>query len=228
MSQESRTRRRGKELESAILEAAWAELQEGGLPAVTMDRVARRAGTSKPVLYRRWSGRIDLLVASVLHRMPRGDAVPDTGTLRDDTVTLLKIMQRQLLILGRRPILAVLAEVVDNPQVNDRVSRHLIGHLRGLMSDVVLERALRRGEIQPEDLNERLQTLPFDLVRNEFILTGAVTDEAIEEIVDTVFLPALEGRARRREVAREAAAGAGTDPEERSGGPGASGAPDLV
>lgn len=198
MSQGNRTRRRGKELETAILEAAWAELQEGGFPAVTMDRVAKRAGTSKPVLYRRWTGRVELLVASAVHQLPKADSVPDTGTLRDDTITLLTLMRQRLLAFGREPLIAILAEVIDKPGVNEWALRHIIGHLRSLMSDVVLQRAVERGEVDPEILNERLRTLPFDLVRNEFILTGAVPDEAIEEIVDTVFLTALAGRALSR------------------------------
>ena len=198
MAREIRTRRRGMELENAILEAAWAELQEGGFNALTMDRVARRAGTSKPVLYRRWSGRGELLVSSALNQLPKGDTIPDTGTLRDDTVTLLKLMRQRLFTLGREPIIGILAEIVENPHVNEVVLQRLLGQLRGLMTDVVLKRALERGELAPEDLTERLQTLPFDLVRNEFLLTGAVTDTAIEEIVDSVFLPALAGRALRR------------------------------
>ncbi|WP_051326212.1 TetR/AcrR family transcriptional regulator [Glycomyces tenuis] len=228
MSQEGRTRRRGKELERAIFEATWAELQEGGFAAVTMERVAKRAGTSKPVLYRRWSSRVELLVNTALHRLPDADSVPDGGTLRDDTVNLLKLMRQRLLSIGREPMLGILTEVVRNPEVNKKVFRHLIGHLRALMTDVVLKRAAERGEIEPEDLNERLKTLPFDLVRSEFILTGAVPDEAIEEIVDTVFLPALAGRKLLRREARGPADAAGASPPERSGGPGAGDAPDLV
>ena len=52
---------RGAELEEALLDAAWAELQEVGYPAFTYEGVAQRAGTSKPVLYRMAYGT-DVLV----------------------------------------------------------------------------------------------------------------------------------------------------------------------
>jgi len=91
-------------------------------------------------------------------------------------------------------MLGILGEIVHNPEVNEKVVKQLIGHLRGLMDDVVLARAERRGEITLEGLDERLRTLPIDLLRNEFILTGAVPDESIAEIVDAVFVPALAGR----------------------------------
>ena len=44
-------------LNAAILDAAWAELQDVGYPGLTMERVASRAGTSKPVIYRRCAPR---------------------------------------------------------------------------------------------------------------------------------------------------------------------------
>ncbi len=43
-------------------------------------------------------------------------------------------------------------------------------------------------------LTERLRRLPIDLVRNEFIIYGAVPAEVVESIVDEVVLPALRAR----------------------------------
>lgn len=85
------TRRRGAELENAILDAAWEQLVEGGVAGLTMDAVARRARTSKHVLYRRWESTGDLLRAAVRHYGEnRDEFIPDTGTLRGDLIALLK------------------------------------------------------------------------------------------------------------------------------------------
>jgi AcrR family transcriptional regulator len=46
-------RRRGRHLEDALLDAAWAELTERGYAGFTLESVAKRAGTSTPVIYRR-------------------------------------------------------------------------------------------------------------------------------------------------------------------------------
>jgi AcrR family transcriptional regulator len=46
-------RRRGKALEDAVLDAAWSELLDAGYARFTMETVAARAHTSRPVLYRR-------------------------------------------------------------------------------------------------------------------------------------------------------------------------------
>src|SRR4030088_534603 len=57
-------RRRGAELEQAILRAAAEELTESGYGGMTMERVARRAGTNKNTIYRRWPNRAALGIAA--------------------------------------------------------------------------------------------------------------------------------------------------------------------
>jgi len=57
-------RRRGDHLEHALLAATWEELLAVGYANLTMDGVAARAHTSKPVLYRRWPTRPELVLAA--------------------------------------------------------------------------------------------------------------------------------------------------------------------
>src|ERR1700744_4692139 len=84
---EKATRRRGTALEGAILDAAWDVLQTDGWNGFTFAGVAERARSSKPVLYRRWRTREDLLRAT-LRRQGEVTPVeaPDTGSLRGDTL----------------------------------------------------------------------------------------------------------------------------------------------
>src|ERR1700761_6094075 len=86
----ARRRRHGQELESVLLVAAWDELVETGYARLTMESVAVRAGTSEPVLYRRWPNKDQLVLAALMHhRKDRPIAVPDTGTLRGDLLAYL-------------------------------------------------------------------------------------------------------------------------------------------
>ena len=62
-----RQRRRGEELEAALLDAAWEELVEVGFAKMTMESVAARARTGVAVLYRRWTGKDDLAIAAIAH-----------------------------------------------------------------------------------------------------------------------------------------------------------------
>ena len=53
----------------------------------------------------------------------------------------------------------------------------------------VVRHALERGELTAA-LPPRVESLPGDLLRHEFLMTlGRVPDETIVDIVDTVFLP---------------------------------------
>ncbi|PMS32693.1 transcriptional regulator [Trinickia symbiotica] len=59
-------RPRGDEARVAILEAAYAILEEGGLAAFTIEGVAARAGAAKTTIYRWWPSRESLAVAAFL------------------------------------------------------------------------------------------------------------------------------------------------------------------
>jgi hypothetical protein len=63
---------------------------------------------------------------------------------------------------------------------------------RGSASAVgqVVDRAAERGEIDPARLTPRILDLPFDLFRNEFMMTlKPVPDHVLRQIVDDIFIP---------------------------------------
>ncbi|MEU0544154.1 TetR/AcrR family transcriptional regulator [Nocardia sp. NPDC005978] len=75
----------------AILDAARACVAEFGVRRTTLTEVARRAGVSRPTVYRRWPDT-GSLVADLLVRELReiiADAVPDSGTARDRLVAAI-------------------------------------------------------------------------------------------------------------------------------------------
>jgi hypothetical protein len=54
----------------------------------------------------------------------------------------------------------------------------------------ILERAIDRGEIAAIRLTPRIVSLPTDLARHEILMTfEPLSDDAIKEIVDEIFLP---------------------------------------
>lgn len=181
-------RRRGAELESAILEAAWEELTAVGYANVTMEGVADRARTGKQVLYRRWRNRADLILATMRRRVvPIADDIPDTGELRGDVLALLRRMARRYHEVGPDIMHGLAAEFGD-----------LDPDFLTIMADVmatILKRAVARGEIRPEAITRRVTTLPVDLFRYEMLLTrGSLPETSSVEIVDEVFLPLLRAR----------------------------------
>src|SRR6478735_135653 len=84
-------RRRGAELEKALLQATWDELTEVGYGALTFDAVAQRAGTSRTVVYRRWATKPELTEATITFVGRRNRTpVPGTGSLRDDMLAVMR------------------------------------------------------------------------------------------------------------------------------------------
>jgi AcrR family transcriptional regulator len=186
-------RRRGAELEDAILDAGWEVLAERGYHGFTYEAVAARAGTSRPVLYRRWPHRDDLLLAAVgRFWSSQPIAVPDTGRLRDDAIGLLRNANA-----GRAQMTTLLSvQLADYFRETGSSLSDLRDTLRppdsapGL-ADVVA-RAVERGEVPVRPRPARVVNLPLDLLRHDIFLTlRSVPDESIVEIVDDVWLPLL-------------------------------------
>jgi AcrR family transcriptional regulator len=183
-------RRRGAALEKALLDAAWEELTDNGYARFTMDAVVKRAGTSPPVLYRRWSNRDELVRAVIAHVLQESLlGIPDTGSLRQDVLTLMREINAtrvRLVIVMSAHLAGYYQETGTSP--GDVIDPPVAGRRKAV--DVLFDRAVDRGEVTPERLTERSKSLPFDLLRQEILTTFApASDHVLEEIVDTIFLP---------------------------------------
>jgi AcrR family transcriptional regulator len=185
-------RRRGARLEDAILDAAWAELVERGYPGLTLEGVAKRAGTSRPVLYRRWPSRTALATAALGRHIAQNPiVVPDLGSVRDEICLLLRRMSDRARPDMIRLVFDMQKDLADKHSSLADMRAHLRAQI--VESDVmqtILERAINRGEIAAARLTPRIVSLPTDLARHEVLMTfEPLSDEAIKEIVDEVFLP---------------------------------------
>lgn len=188
-------RRRGPALEEALLDAAWTELTERGYDELTIDGIAVRAGTSRAVLYRRWPNKQELVLAAVAHEVAKDVVVaPDTGSLRGDAIALLRQANKVRVGLVV-PLLTRLGGFYQQTGSSLADLETLVRGRRDAALDQAIQRAIDRGEIEPDQVTERIARLPVDLFRYEVLMTlRPLPDEAIEEIVDTVWLPLLERR----------------------------------
>ena len=106
-------RRRGKVLETAIFEIVMRELAETGYVNFSIERVAARAGTSKPVIYRRWPTRAQLVYAALRANRPvLSSQVPDTGTVRGDLMAILHGISEMVDELSPEVIFGLIAELL--------------------------------------------------------------------------------------------------------------------
>ena len=183
-------RRRGPALENALLAAAWDELNERGYDDFTVDGVAARAGTSRAVLYRRWPGKPELVQAALIAAVKKEPiTVPDNGSLRGDVINLLRQANSQRGHLAVTVITRLGGFYRDTGTKIADLRDALEGE-RGATMEKLIARAVARGEIRPDQISGRVAQLPVDLLRHDVLFTLApLTNEAIDEIVDAVFLP---------------------------------------
>lgn len=188
-------RRRGAELERAILRAAGEELTEAGYAGMTMDRVARRAGTNKNTIYRRWPSRAALGIAAYRQMAVDTSHIPDTGVLREDALELLRSANRTWSSPIGGILRALLAGARDDPELLAQIQENSANPGTATWL-TILGRAVARGEAPPEALHPRVATVGIVLLRNEYVTRGhpSVPEAVIVDIVDQVFLPLIRGR----------------------------------
>jgi len=183
------SRRRGAELEEAIRTAALELLLEQGVSGVTMEAVAARAGTSKPVLYRRWSDRAallrDTLLPVAVSAIPHGDA----GSYRDDMLAILRgwadFFTSPAGVIGA----AIVGAIPHDPELAEAFRTGVMGWRKQAMAEV-LERGIARGEVRPDVRVDVARELGQAVLWHRFLVTGdPITDELVEHIVDAVLVP---------------------------------------
>jgi AcrR family transcriptional regulator len=186
----SSRRRRGQELDDALLDATWAELVQHGYGALTIDAVARRASTSRPVVYRRWATKPDLVRAAIAH-VGRRDRMtdPDTGSLRGDLAATMRYANDKR--IGFTALMtAYLGGYFQETGTSPADLREVLIGEEPTLVDVMVDRAIERGEVDRAVLTPRLRTLAFDLYRHEALMTlRPVPDDVIDEILDDIYLP---------------------------------------
>lgn len=188
----TRRRRYGKELEAALLTAAWDELVKVGYARLTMESIAVRARTSEAVLYRRWANKDQLVLAAIEHhRAAHPIVLADTGTLRGDLLAYLTTMSEARSVYFAIVAAAAFAGLLaDTGQTPAKVRDRLMGDQPLPHERVLYRRAHDRGEIDLTRVPAAVLDLPFDLVRHDLLMDLKPPPAArIRSIVDDLFLP---------------------------------------
>jgi AcrR family transcriptional regulator len=189
-AQRGRQRRRGEELEAALLEAAWQELVEAGYARLTMESVAARAKTGVAVLYRRWPNKDDVVIAAIHHYGNTNPVeIPDTGSLRDDMIALLSGATTARISFVAI-ITAAFSGLLSSTGLTPAQVREKVMADRPTWSADVFARAHERGEIDLDAIPAAVLTMPFDLMRHDMLMTyKPIPPERVFAIVDDLFMP---------------------------------------
>jgi AcrR family transcriptional regulator len=192
-------RRRGpsSRVRAAAIAATLAELAEGGYSALSLEKVARRAGVHKTTLYRRWGTREELVLEAMLERAGEHITVPDTGSLRQDLLELARTAAAN----AASPEVAAMARAVAAESPRDSrlaAANRRFWAERLALDGVIVERAIERGEIAPGTDPTRVIEAVVGPIHLRLLLTGEPVDRAfLEGIVEVVVDGAAVARRRR-------------------------------
>jgi AcrR family transcriptional regulator len=140
---------RSARVRAAVIEALFAELIDKGYGELTMEGIARRAGVNKTTLYRRWGSKEDLILEAMLELGERRVPIPDTGSLRDDLLTVGREIAASLATPESDAIVRAGAAERDPDSRLAEAARAFWRVRFDLLSEIV-DRAKERGELPPD------------------------------------------------------------------------------
>ena len=191
-----RTQGRSARVVGDVLVATAEELGRAGYAALRVDDIAARSGVNKTTIYRRWPTKVDLVTAalSALSDVPEA---PETGSLREDLLAMLRVARAGASSPLKQGVFRAILLEQTHPEV-DAVTRTLRNeHLAP--RKLVVERAIRRGELSREIDVVLLLELVFGPVMRRLMITKEPVDEAfMQYVVDVVLAGARAVATARR------------------------------
>jgi AcrR family transcriptional regulator len=183
-----RGRPRNVAVDTAVVETVLHLLEEGAtIGDLSIEKVARCAGVGKATVYRRWSGK-DELMLDVLRSIDE-QPLPVAGvSVRDDLVALVDAIRRRGLAKRTSAVLRqVVAAVQSSPSLWDHYHRTVIEARRTEMYDVLL-RGVSTGELRDDiDLEILCDLFAGPMLSRAMLRPGATLEEGLSErIVDAV------------------------------------------
>jgi AcrR family transcriptional regulator len=181
-----RTRRRGKQLEDALYDAALAELAVVGYGGLTMEGIAARARTGKAALYRRWSSKHDLVQAALLYALP---PLPEPRSDRSARENLLAAFSAHCDVVAGKtafPGLRILNQLLHEPELR-AIFADAVVVPRLQIIESILKAGAANGEIDAATLTPYTARVGTALINQQVLLTDAPPNKRqLAQIVDTV------------------------------------------
>jgi AcrR family transcriptional regulator len=142
-------RPRDPRIDDSVLGATVELLGTSGYADLSVDAIAKRAGTSKPAIYRRWPSKAHLVHEAVFP-ISGATELPDTGSLEGDVREMVRRSTGVLTTSAARAAMpGLLAEMATDPSLHAK----LLGRFGDVTSRGMtdrLEGAVNRGEARPD------------------------------------------------------------------------------
>jgi AcrR family transcriptional regulator len=178
-------RPRDPQIDAAVLDATLAVLGRSGYGGLTLEEVARDAGTTKPAIYRRWPSRQRLVLAALGQRLGVARA-PDTGCTLCDLDECLKLFVAAFRRIPPDVIGPLFADCAGDPELRTAFMTALFDPPRAAVKET-LERAHARGDLREDVDPDLILDVLGSLIHYRTLFGHARTSDAeIERAVEAL------------------------------------------
>ena len=179
-------RPRNEDTTAAILSASLGLMEEEGLKAVTMERVAARAGVTKTTVYRRWPSAWAIVLDAFLQEVAPVLGIEPDVTLRETLRADMKSLAAAFATRPGRVLAPLLGYAQFNSDVRDALWERYIGPRRE-EARAVLIAAQERGEVRAElDADALIDALYGSLIYKLLVPHGELSDEYVDALIECV------------------------------------------
>ncbi|GAB3702360.1 TetR/AcrR family transcriptional regulator [Nocardiopsis oceani] len=178
-------RPRSEHIDRSVIAATLEILDTDGYGGVSLEAVARRAGTSRPAIYRRWAGRAPLVLAAIAHRLDV-PTPPDTGCTLCDIGDGFNVFLDAYRTIRPESLSALYAECAPDPDLRARYLETIVEPARTAVGRT-LDRAIARGDLRADINRNLLLDIVGSLVHYRAMFGPSHLDEAeAEEAIDVL------------------------------------------
>src|SRR5699024_2917622 len=146
-------RPRDEQIDAAVIAATLEMLGAEGYAGVSLEGVARRAGTSRPAIYRRWAGRAPLVLAALARHLDV-PTPPDTGCTLCDVDESFQVFLGAYTTIRPEDLSALYADCAHDADWRSAYLATIIEPARCAVATTI-DRAIARGDLR-EDIDREL------------------------------------------------------------------------
>ncbi|HVB51100.1 MAG TPA: TetR/AcrR family transcriptional regulator [Acidimicrobiales bacterium] len=174
--------------DDALRAAALELLGEIGYDRLTVDAIAAYAGAGKATIYRRWSGKAEL-VCDALSCQKQAIPVPDTGSLLGDLESLAQHAMKTNNTSDSQMMVGLASALPHDAELREVFRERLVGPHVAMLKEI-FERAVTRGEIPVVKNIDLVVSIIPALVFHRLLILGLAPDtEFVRNVTEGIILP---------------------------------------
>ncbi|MFJ3959149.1 TetR/AcrR family transcriptional regulator [Arthrobacter sp. NPDC090010] len=170
-----------------IQDAAWEIFMERGLPGVSIEEIAGRAGVAKTTVYRWWPNKSAVLMDALSRRLAPKVVFEAAGSAREDVMRQIELVIELFNNPVGRGYLSLIAESTHDAELADALrERYIAGRREAAVER--LRRGVEQGELPAEtDLEMLVDSLYGALYYNALVAHAPLDKAYAARLIKTMW-----------------------------------------